>query len=64
MHIIALKRNMQGMSTEDLPQLRATMLSGCYLLPLGFLIALLVAGYSPMRVGFYAILSIFSDHRP
>ncbi|HLU15498.1 MAG TPA: TRAP transporter permease [Burkholderiaceae bacterium] len=59
-HIIALKRNMQGMSTEDLPQLRATMLSGWYyLLPLGFLIALLAAGYSPMRVGFYAILSIF-----
>src|SRR5690554_2391243 len=59
-HIIALKPNMQGMSTEDLPQLRATMLSGWYyLLPLNFLIALLAAGYSPMRVGFYAILSIF-----
>jgi len=59
-HIIALKRNMQGMSTEDLPQLRATMLRGWYyLLPLGLLIGLLVMGYSPMRVGFYAVLSIF-----
>lgn len=59
-HIIAVKRNMQGMSTEDLPQLRATMLRGWYfLVPLALLIYLLVMGFSPMRVGFYAILSIF-----
>lgn len=59
-HIIAVKRNMQGMSTEDLPELRATMLRGWYyLMPLALLIYLLVMGFSPMRVGFYAILSIF-----
>ncbi|HLR81993.1 MAG TPA: TRAP transporter permease [Paenalcaligenes sp.] len=59
-HIIAVKRNMKGMSTEDLPVLRATMLRGWYfLIPLGLLIYLLVMGFSPMRVGFYAILSIF-----
>lgn len=59
-HIIAVKRNMQGMSTDDLPQLRATMLRGWYfLMPLALLIYLLVMGFSPMRVGFYAILSIF-----
>lgn len=59
-HIIAVKRNMKGMSTEDLPVLRDTMLRGWYfLMPLGLLIYLLVMGYSPMRVGFYAILAIF-----
>src|SRR5690606_37033114 len=59
-HILAVKRNMQGMSTEDLPVLRDTMLRGWYyLIPLAMLLYLLLAGYSPMRVGFYAILSIF-----
>lgn len=59
-HIIAVKRNMQGMSTEDLPELRATLLRGWYyLIPLAMLVYLLMAGFSPMRVGFYAILSIF-----
>ena len=59
-HILALKRNMQGMSTEDLPVLRDTMLRGWYyLIPLTLLLYLLIMGYSPMRVGFYSILSIF-----
>jgi len=59
-HILALKRNMQGMSTEDLPILRDTMLRGWYyLIPLAMLLYLLIMGYSPMRVGFYSILAIF-----
>ena len=59
-HVIAVKRNMQGMDTADLPVLRETMLRGWYyLIPLILLLYLLLMGYSPMRVGFYAILSIF-----
>ena len=59
-HILAVKRDMHGMAAEDLPVLRDTMLRGWYyLIPLILLLYLLLAGYSPMRVGFYAILSIF-----
>ncbi|MGA1598432.1 MAG: TRAP transporter permease [bacterium] len=58
-HIAAVKQGMQGLSEEELPRLRTVMLEGWhFLLPLGLLTWLLVGGYSPMRVGFYTILSI------
>jgi TRAP transporter 4TM/12TM fusion protein len=56
-HIVALKREMEGLASEDLPKVREVMAAGWhFLLPLFALIWLLVAGYSPMRVGFYATI--------
>jgi len=58
-HIAAVKLGMQGMPANELPSVRGVLAEGWhYLLPLVALVALLVAGYSPMRVGFYATLSI------
>ena len=58
-HIAAVKQGMTGLSADELPNMRDVLASGWhFLLPLVALVWLLVAGYSPMRVGFYAIVSI------
>ncbi len=60
-HIAAVKQGMTGLPAEELPRVRVVMAEGWhFLLPLVALVALLVAGYSPLRVGFYAILSILA----
>ncbi len=60
-HIAAVKQGMHGLPSEELPSVRAVLAEGWhFLLPLVALVALLMAGYSPMRVGFYAILSIMA----
>ena len=60
-HIAAVKQGMTGLCAADLPRTRTVLADGWhFLLPLVALVALLVAGYSPMRVGFYAILSILA----
>jgi TRAP transporter 4TM/12TM fusion protein len=58
-HIAAAKQGLTGMSAEELPSVRSVLAEGWhFLLPLVALVALLVAGYSPMRVGFFAIVAI------
>ena len=58
-HIAAVKQGLQGLSAAELPSVRAVLAEGWhFLLPLVALIFLLVAGYSPMRVGFYAIVAV------
>ncbi|WP_111413614.1 TRAP transporter permease [Billgrantia lactosivorans] len=58
-HIIALKQGMQGMARSELPQLRDVMREGWhFLLPLAVLVWLLVMSMSPMRVGFYAVITM------
>ena len=58
-HIAAVKQGMTGLSAEELPSVRSVLAGGWhFLLPLVALVWLLVAGYSPMRVGFYAIAAI------
>jgi TRAP transporter 4TM/12TM fusion protein len=58
-HIAAVKQGMTGMAAEDLPRVRDVLRDGWhFLLPLVLLTWLLIAGYSPMRVGFYAIVSV------
>ena len=58
-HIAAVKQGMQGLSEEELPKVRTVLLEGWhFLLPLLVLTWLLVLGFSPMRVGFYTILSV------
>jgi TRAP transporter 4TM/12TM fusion protein len=60
-HIAAVKQGMTGLTAEELPSVRQVLAEGWhFLLPLVALVALLVAGYSPMRVGFYAIGSILA----
>lgn len=60
-HIAAVKQGMKGQSAEELPSVRRVLAEGWhFLLPLVALLILLIAGYSPMRVGFYAILSIMA----
>ncbi|MGM0784157.1 MAG: TRAP transporter permease [Pseudomonadota bacterium] len=60
-HIIALKQGMQGMSRAELPQMRDVMRYGWhFLLPLAVLVWLLVMNMSPMRVGYYAILTMLA----
>ena len=60
-HIAAVKQGMTGMSADELPKVRTVLAEGWhFLLPLVALVALLVAGYSPMRVGFFAILSVMA----
>jgi TRAP transporter 4TM/12TM fusion protein len=54
-----VKQGLEGLPASDLPRTRAVLAEGWhFLLPLVALIALLVAGYSPMRVGFYSVLAV------
>ena len=58
-HIQAVKQGMEGLPASELPSVRAVLAEGWhFLLPLVALVWLLVAGYSPMRVGFYAIVAV------
>ncbi len=58
-HIIALKQGMQGLPKDELPQMRQVMKDGWhFLLPLAVLVWLLAMSMSPMRVGFYAVVTI------
>lgn len=58
-HIAAVKQGMRGLPASELPRTKTVLAEGWhFLFPLVALVAMLVAGYSPMRVGFYAILSI------
>ncbi len=60
-HIAAVKQGMTGLPASDLPETRKVLAEGWhFLLPLAALIAFLIIGYSPMRVGFYAILSVMA----
>ncbi|MES3676513.1 TRAP transporter permease [Halomonas elongata] len=60
-HIIALKKGMKGMSKDELPQMRDVLEAGWhFLLPLAVLVWLLVQNLSPMRVGYYAILTMLA----
>ncbi|MCS2608408.1 TRAP transporter permease [Halomonas dongshanensis] len=60
-HIIALKQGMQGMPKSELPQMRQVMRDGWhFLLPLAVLVWLLVLNMSPMRVGYYAVITMLA----
>ncbi len=61
-HIAAVKQGMTGIPADELPRVREVLAEGWhFLLPLVALVWLLVAGYSPMRVGFYAILAVMAS---
>ena len=58
-HITAVKQGMERLSNDELPGVGNVLADGWhFLLPIIVLVGLLVAGFSPMRVGFYAIVSV------
>ncbi|MCQ0092827.1 TRAP transporter permease [Roseovarius sp. M141] len=58
-HLVAMKAGMKGMPRADLPVVRDVLKAGWqFIVPLGVLIWLLVNNLSPMRVGFWAIVSV------
>ncbi|MFU8897478.1 MAG: TRAP transporter permease [Roseinatronobacter sp.] len=58
-HIVAMKQGMKGMSPSELPVVRQVLKAGWqFIVPLVLLVWLLVNNISPMRVGFWAILSV------
>ncbi len=58
-HINALKLGLGKAEAHELPKTRQVLLEGWhFLLPLVVLAGLLIAGYSPMRVGFYAVIAV------
>ncbi len=58
-HIAAVKLALKGIAESDLPKVRDVMREGWhFLLPLVVLMYALIAGYSPMRVGFFAVMSV------
>ena len=58
-HLIAIKQGMKGMAASELPSVRQVMRDGWhFLVPLAVLIYLLALHTSPMRVGFYAVVSV------
>lgn len=60
-HIVAMKEGMKGLPTAGLPLVGKVMAAGWqFIVPLVVLIYLLVNNYSPMRVGFWAIMSVIA----
>jgi TRAP transporter 4TM/12TM fusion protein len=60
-HLVAVKQGMQGLSSDELPRVAGVLREGWhFLLPLVVLVWLLMQGISPMRVGFWAIVSILA----
>ncbi|MFP4327051.1 MAG: TRAP transporter permease [Paracoccaceae bacterium] len=58
-HIVAMKSGMQGMPRAELPKVAQVMAQGWqFIIPLLLLVWLLANNLSPMRVGFWAILSV------
>ncbi|MGP9790475.1 TRAP transporter permease [Roseinatronobacter sp. NSM] len=58
-HIVAMKQGMKGLSAAELPIVRHVLAAGWqFIVPLVLLVVLLVNNISPMRVGFWAILSV------
>ena len=60
-HIVAMKQGMKGLPASELPVVRQVLAAGWqFIVPLVVLIFLLVNNISPMRVGFWAILSVLA----
>lgn len=58
-HIAAVKLELKGIPAADLPRVRDVLKEGWhFLLPLVVLVYFLTAGYSPLRVGYFAVVSV------
>ncbi len=60
-HLVAMKQGMRGMHPSELPLVRKVLKAGWqFIVPLVLLVWLLVNNISPMRVGFWAIISVIA----
>jgi len=60
-HIVAMKQGMRGLDATELPVVRTVLAAGWqFIVPLILLVVLLVNNISPMRVGFWAIISVIA----
>jgi TRAP transporter 4TM/12TM fusion protein len=60
-HIVAMKQGMRGLDATELPVVRKVLAAGWqFIVPLILLVVLLVNNISPMRVGFWAIISVIA----
>lgn len=60
-HLLAMKQGMKGLPAAELPVVRQVLAAGWqFIVPLLVLLFLLVNNYSPMRVGFWAIISVIA----
>lgn len=60
-HILAMKQGMKGLPSAELPIVRQVLAAGWqFIVPLLVLLFLLINNYSPMRVGFWAIISVIA----
>jgi TRAP transporter 4TM/12TM fusion protein len=60
-HLLAMKQGMKGLPSAELPVVRQVLAAGWqFIVPLLVLLFLLVNNYSPMRVGFWAIISVIA----
>jgi len=60
-HLVAKKQGMKGLPASELPVVRQVLAAGWqFIVPLILLIVLLVNSISPMRVGFWAIISVIA----
>ena len=58
-HLAAVKQGMRGLPASELMRVREVLAGGWhFLVPLVALVGLLISGYSPLRVGFYAIIAV------
>jgi TRAP transporter 4TM/12TM fusion protein len=58
-HIAAVKQGIDRLETAEVPVTREVLAGGWhFLLPIFVLVWLLAVGYSPLRVGFYAVVSV------
>jgi len=58
-HLMAIKQGMKGIPASELPSVREVVRKGWhYLVPLAVLTYLLALNTSPMRVGFFAVVSV------
>ncbi|MCC1482598.1 TRAP transporter permease [Roseibaca sp. Y0-43] len=60
-HIVAMKQGMRGLDAAELPVVKQVLAAGWqFIVPLILLVVLLVNNISPMRVGFWAIISVIA----
>lgn len=60
-HAEAVKRGLRGMPEEETPKLKNVLAGGIhFVIPMGVLIYLLVAGYTPFRAAFMATLTLIA----
>jgi len=60
-HIEAVKKGLRGMPEEEIPKFGPIFINGIhFVLPLGILIYFIIAGYTPFRAAFVAILTLIA----